>query len=145
MRVRLWGVNEWRPSRERTKRSIHLQTHHGRRSADCGYATSEATGRSKGTLETHPLGQCGRDSRIHCVTNAKAEKQVHQATYGVNMKPKRKTTVITIDSTLHTELRAICDKHGVKIGFLADQAVRELLAKLNNTAQVSTSLSAFTR
>jgi len=61
------------------------------------------------------------------------------------MTTKHKTTVITIDATLHAELRAICDKHGIKMGFLADQAVRELLAKLNNTAQVSTSLSAFTR
>jgi hypothetical protein len=60
------------------------------------------------------------------------------------MKAKKKSTVITIDSALHSELRAICDKQGIKIGFLAEKAVRELLAKMSNTTQVSTSLTATT-
>lgn len=60
------------------------------------------------------------------------------------MKVKKKNTVITIDSALHSELRAICDKQGIKIGFLAEKAVRELLAKMSNTTQVSTSLTAAT-
>jgi hypothetical protein len=60
------------------------------------------------------------------------------------MKVKKKSTVITIDSALHSELRAICDKQGIKIGFLAEKAVRELLAKMSNTTQVSTSLTVTT-
>jgi hypothetical protein len=60
------------------------------------------------------------------------------------MKVKKKSTVITIDSALHSELRAICNKQGIKIGFLAEKAVREMLAKMSNTTQVSTSLTAVT-
>jgi hypothetical protein len=60
------------------------------------------------------------------------------------MKTKKKTTVITIDSELHSELRAVSEKHGIKIGFLAEKAVREMLAKMSNTTQVSTSLTAVT-
>ena len=61
------------------------------------------------------------------------------------MTTKRKTTVITIDATLHAELRDLCSKRGIKMGFLADQAVKEFLLKMNNTTQVSSSLTAFTR
>jgi hypothetical protein len=60
------------------------------------------------------------------------------------MKVKKKNTVITIDSELHSELRAICNKQGIKIGFLAEKAVRELLANMSNTTQVSASLTAIT-
>ncbi len=38
------------------------------------------------------------------------------------MKPKKKNTVITIDSALHEEFRRYCEQNGVKIGFLAAQA-----------------------
>jgi hypothetical protein len=60
------------------------------------------------------------------------------------MKPKKKNTVITIDAALHEEIRRYCEENGVKIGFLAEKAVRELLAKMSNTTQVSASLTAVT-
>jgi len=54
-------------------------------------------------------------------------------------KPKKKCTVITIDAALHEELRDYCAVNGMKVGFLAEKAVRELLAKMNATTQVASS------
>lgn len=53
------------------------------------------------------------------------------------MKPKRKCTVITIDSMLHDELRKYCEDNGLKIGFLAEKAVKEMLARTRATTQVA--------
>lgn len=52
-------------------------------------------------------------------------------------KPKKKSTVITIDSTLHQEFRKYCEDNGVKIGFLAAQALRKLLDEKRVTTQVT--------
>jgi hypothetical protein len=38
---------------------------------------------------------------------------------------KRKSTVITIDSELHNELKHHCDVRGMKIGHMASKALRE--------------------
>ena len=57
------------------------------------------------------------------------------------MKPKKKNTVITIDSALHEEFRRYCEQNGVKIGFLAAQALRKLLNEKCVTTQVTHSLS----
>ena len=43
------------------------------------------------------------------------------------MKPKKKSNVVTIDSALHEELRKYCEQNGLKIGFLATQALRNML------------------
>ncbi len=53
------------------------------------------------------------------------------------MKPKTKNTVITIDSTIHEEVRKHCDEHGLKIGFFANQALRKLLDKRCATTKSS--------
>ena len=53
------------------------------------------------------------------------------------MKPKKKSTVITIDAALHEELRAYCKERGLKVGFLAEKAVREMLLRMNATTQVA--------
>ena len=58
------------------------------------------------------------------------------------MKPKKKNTVITIDAALHEEVRKYCEENGVKIGFLATQALRKLLNEKCVTTQVTHSLSA---
>lgn len=56
-----------------------------------------------------------------------------------NTTPKKKFTVITIEAALHEELRAYCKSNGMKVGFVAEKAVRELLAKMNATTQVASS------
>jgi hypothetical protein len=43
------------------------------------------------------------------------------------MKTKNKKTVITIDSDLHEEIRKYCEENGIKIGFLATQALRQMI------------------
>ncbi len=58
------------------------------------------------------------------------------------MKPKKKNTVITIESALHEELRKYCQENGVKIGFLAAQALRKLLDEKRVTTQSTRSSSA---
>ena len=58
------------------------------------------------------------------------------------MKPKKKNTVITIDSALHEQFRRYCEQNGVKIGFLAAQALRKLLDEKRGTTQVPHSSSA---
>jgi len=40
---------------------------------------------------------------------------------------KRKSTVITIDSELHNDLKVHCDSRGMKIGHMACKALREYL------------------
>lgn len=57
------------------------------------------------------------------------------------MKPKKKNTVITIDTALHEEVRKYCEENGVKIGFLATQALRKLLNEKRVTTQVTHSSS----
>ena len=58
------------------------------------------------------------------------------------MKLKKKNTVITIESALHEELRKYCQENGVKIGFLAAQALRKLLDEKRVTTQSTRSSSA---
>ena len=41
---------------------------------------------------------------------------------------KRKSTVITIDSELHNDLKHHCDSRGMKIGHMATKALREYLS-----------------
>ena len=41
---------------------------------------------------------------------------------------KRKSTVITIDSELHNDLKHHCDARGMKIGHMASKALREYLS-----------------
>jgi len=41
---------------------------------------------------------------------------------------KRKSTVITIDSELHNDLKVHCDARGMKIGHMASKALREYLS-----------------
>ena len=41
---------------------------------------------------------------------------------------KRKSTVITIDSELHNDLKHHCDVRGMKIGHMASKALREYLS-----------------
>lgn len=53
------------------------------------------------------------------------------------MNTKKKSTVITIDAALHEELRAYCKERGLKVGFLAEKAVREMLLRMNATTQVA--------
>jgi hypothetical protein len=53
------------------------------------------------------------------------------------MKPKKKNTVITIDAALHEELRKYCEQNGLKIGFLATQALRNMLDGKYATTQSS--------
>ena len=53
------------------------------------------------------------------------------------MKLKKKNTVITIDAALHEEIRKYCEENGVKIGFLATQALRKLLNEKRVTTQVT--------
>ena len=55
------------------------------------------------------------------------------------MKPKKKNTVITIDAALHEEVRKYCEENGVKIGFLATQALRKLLNEKRVTQEPRTS------
>jgi len=40
------------------------------------------------------------------------------------MKEKTKSTVITIDATIHEQVRKYCVENGIKIGFFASQALR---------------------
>lgn len=56
-----------------------------------------------------------------------------------NTTPKKKFTVITIEAALHEELRAYCKSNGMKVGFVAEKAVREMLARMNATTQVASS------
>ena len=60
------------------------------------------------------------------------------------MNPKKKSTVLTIDAALHEELRAYCKERGLKVGFLAEKAVREMLSRMNATTQVASSAAAIT-
>lgn len=53
------------------------------------------------------------------------------------MKTKNKKTVITIDSDLHEEIRKYCEDNGIKIGFLATQALLKLLNEKRVTTQVT--------
>ena len=53
------------------------------------------------------------------------------------MKKKAIYTVITIDSTLHEDVRKYCDENGLKIGFFANQALRQLLDKRCATTKSS--------
>jgi hypothetical protein len=53
------------------------------------------------------------------------------------MKKPAKYTVITIDAALHEDVRKHCDEHGLKIGFFANQALRQLLEKRCATTQSS--------
>jgi hypothetical protein len=53
------------------------------------------------------------------------------------MKKPAKYTVITIDAALHEEVRKHCDEHGLKIGFFANQALRQLLDKRCATTKSS--------
>ena len=53
------------------------------------------------------------------------------------MKPKKKSNVVTIDSALHEELRKYCEENGLKIGFLATQALRNMLDGKYATTQSS--------
>jgi len=41
---------------------------------------------------------------------------------------KKKSTVITIDSELHNDLKVHCDARGMKIGHMACKALREYLS-----------------
>ena len=133
--------NGWREDEPR----IHLPTYDDQRGAGGGYARSQGSGSRQTLLETAALNQRGRGAAFHHQTDTTAEKPIHQVTYyRETMKVKKKSTVITIDSELHSELRAVSEKHGIKIGFLAEKAVRELLAKMSNTTQVSASLTAVT-
>ena len=58
------------------------------------------------------------------------------------MKTKNKKTVITIDSDLHEEIRKYCEENGVKIGFLATQALRQMIDGKRVTTQVPRTSSA---
>ena len=40
---------------------------------------------------------------------------------------RKKSTVITIDSELHAEIKSHCDVRGLKVGHLASKALREYL------------------
>ena len=40
---------------------------------------------------------------------------------------RKKSTVITIDSELHAEIKNHCDVRGLKVGHLASKALREYL------------------
>jgi hypothetical protein len=62
----------------------------------------------------------------------------------MNNKTKKKSTVITIDATIHDELRKYCDEHGFKMGFLAEKAVREMLVRAGATTQVAQANPAIT-
>jgi hypothetical protein len=55
------------------------------------------------------------------------------------MKPKKKNTVITIDAALHEEIRKYCEENGVKIGFLATQALRKMIDGKRVTQEPRTS------
>lgn len=46
------------------------------------------------------------------------------------MKPKRKQTVVTIDNETHRAIKAHCDRHGMKVGHLASEAVRIYLIQI---------------
>ena len=41
---------------------------------------------------------------------------------------RKKSTVITIDSELHAEIKSHCDVRGLKVGHLASKALREYLS-----------------
>ena len=41
---------------------------------------------------------------------------------------RKKSTVITIDSELHNDLKVHCDSRGMKIGHMASKALREYLS-----------------
>ena len=41
---------------------------------------------------------------------------------------KKRSTVITIDSELHNDLKVHCDVRGMKIGHIASKALREYLS-----------------
>ena len=41
---------------------------------------------------------------------------------------RNKSTVITIDSELHAEIKSHCDVRGLKVGHLASKALREYLS-----------------
>ena len=53
------------------------------------------------------------------------------------MKKPAKYTVITIDAVLHEQVRKYCDENGIKIGFFANQALRQLLDKRCATTKSS--------
>jgi small-conductance mechanosensitive channel len=55
------------------------------------------------------------------------------------MKTKNKKTVITIDSDLHEEIRKYCEENGIKIGFLATQALRKMIDGKRVTQEPRTS------
>jgi small-conductance mechanosensitive channel len=55
------------------------------------------------------------------------------------MKTKNKKTVITIDSDLHEEIRKYCEDNGIKIGFLATQALRKMIDGKRVTQEPRTS------
>jgi len=55
------------------------------------------------------------------------------------MKTKNKKTVITIDSGLHEEIRKYCEDNGIKIGFLATQALRKMIDGKRVTQEPRTS------
>jgi len=50
------------------------------------------------------------------------------------MKEKTKSTVITIDATIHEQVRKHCVENGIKIGFFASQALR--VAMIGKTPEV---------
>jgi hypothetical protein len=58
---------------------------------------------------------------------------------GETMKTKNKKTVITIDSDLHEEIRKYCEENGIKIGFLATQALRKMIDGKRVTQEPRTS------
>lgn len=55
------------------------------------------------------------------------------------MKTKNKKTVITINSDLHEEIRKYCEENGIKIGFLATQALRRMIDGKRVTQEPRTS------
>lgn len=52
------------------------------------------------------------------------------------MKEKTKSTVITIDATIHEEMRKYCVENGIKIGFFASQALRTAMIGKNTPVKV---------
>jgi hypothetical protein len=40
---------------------------------------------------------------------------------------KKKPTVVTIDKTLHTAAKAYCERHGLKMGHFAAEAIKRAL------------------
>ena len=52
----------------------------------------------------------------------------------IHMKEKTKSTVITIDATIHEQVRKHCVENGIKIGFFASQALR--VAMIGKTPEV---------